>query len=165
MPMDKPMGDLATKPKQVSTVWPRMAGSIAGLLIGGVCLGLAGWGLVTLVFWIPVMQETSLNQALTALWLSVVLSTLFGATFGAALGATLAQKLMKRRSSCWRTMLVAMVGMVVGVPLGTMVGIVAEVPLAEILIGMPVAAVFIAAGAVIGSGWKVKPTENTEIGR
>lgn len=156
--MDRPDRRGEIKVKRPSTVWPRIAGSLAGLLIGGLHLGAVAFGLATLLL-STTFHDASLEEALAALVLCPILAALLGATTGATLGATLAQREMKQRSSCWRTMLVAVVGMVAGVPLGTMVGIVAEVPLAEFLIGMPVASVFIVAGAVIGSGWKAKPAD------
>lgn len=120
-----------------------------GLLIGGAFLGFVGWALVTLVFWLPSLYETSLDQALTAWWLSIVLGTLLGATVGAALGATFARKLMKQRSSLWRTMLVSVVAMLAGVPL------------VWIQVGAPIAAVLIVLGAVLGSGWKARPISSS----
>lgn len=135
--------------KRTSTLWQRIAGSVVGLLIGGAFLGFVGWGLVTLVFWLPSLYETSLDQALTAWWLSIVLATLLGATVGAALGATFAQKLMKQRSSLWRTMLVSVVAMLAGVPL------------VWIQVGAPIAAVLIVLGAVLGSGWKARPISSS----
>jgi hypothetical protein len=148
--MDRLDGDEGTKARNASTVWPRIAGSVAGVLIGGMSVGLLGFGLGALLV-STAFYDATIDTAVMVWYLSSLLSTLLGATIGAALGATLAQRQMKQRSSFWRAMLVAMVGWAA-----------ALAPYPFILVGVPVALVLIAAGAVIGSGWKAKPTDGPE---
>ena len=138
---------MESRPKRVSTIWPRIAGSVAGVLLGSMSLGLLGFGLGALLV-STAFRDASIDTAIMVWYLSALLSTLIGATLGAALGATLAQREMKQRSSFWRAMLVAVVGWVA-----------APAPYPFMLASIPVALALIAAGAVIGSGWNVKPTE------
>lgn len=148
--VDKPTGSREDTPNKASTVWPRIAGSVAGVLIGGLPLGTVGFGLGLLLI-STVFYDASLDTAAMVVYLFALLSTLLGATVGAALGATRAQRQMKQRSSFWRAMLVAMAGWIA-----------APAPYPFMLASIPVALVLIAGGAVIGSGWKARPACSTE---
>ena len=151
--MDRLDGNEGIKVRRPSTVWPRIAGSLAGLLIGGVHLGAVGFGLAALLA-STVFRDAGLGLAFTALILSPILAALLGSTIGAALGAVLMQRWMRRRSSYRRTMLAAIVGMLAGSPPVLIGG-----PQVLLVAGIPIASAMIVAGAVIGSGWKAKPVD------
>ncbi len=108
--MDRPAVVVESKPKRVSTVWPRIAGSLAGLLIGGVHLGAVAFGIATLLL-STALNDASLEVALAALILCPILAALAPCPF--------------------------------------------------MLAGIPLALALIAAGAVIGSGWKARPSGST----
>ena len=143
----------------------RIAGSVVGLLVVGVAVG------VTLFFCLPLAWPVTGGDT----WFAarVVLGALGGVvlgTVGAALGATITQRLLRQRSSFWRALLGTVVGLVVGVPCGLSLlffltggrqtGSTASV-LAASLTTLTIALATMIAGAVIGSGWKAKPRDAT----
>ena len=121
----------------------RIAGSVVGLLVVGVTVGVA---LFSCLHWASPTHDHAQGEIPM-----VAISGLGGVvagTVGAALGATVTQKLLGQRSSFWKALLGAFIGMI-------LVGI----PLMVSFFGAPFAVVPIAAGAVIGSGWKAKPRD------
>jgi len=115
----------------------RIAGSVVGLLAGGVALG----GLLVRLFG----QSWGEDWALGAFIFYGGLGLLIGGTMGVAAGATVLQKVLRMRSSFWRALLGAVIGLLVGVPF------------VLTFYGAPIVFVTIVAGAVIGSGWNAKP--------
>lgn len=119
----------------------RIVGSVLGLLVGGVLLA---WLLLALYG--PSSNGDPYDMGA---WGDFIifggLGLLIGGAIGAAVGATVVQKLLRQRSSFWKALLGAAIGLLVG---GFFV---------VTVYGAPVALVLIIAGAVIGSGWKGKP--------
>jgi|GEM_PF-1568549 len=143
--MDKPTGDGEIN---FSSVGRRIAGSVIGLLVGGVVSPLAVYASGLLVLWVTGLLDGQYvdheDSDLLVWFIILLLSVLGGATLGAAAGATITQRRMKQRSSFWRAMLLAGVGMLVGIPCVLFVYFI------------PFAPIMIVAGAVIGSGWKAE---------
>jgi hypothetical protein len=90
-------------------------------------------------------------------------SFLVGGTMGAAAGTTIMQKALRQRSSFWRALLGATVGLLIGV-LPTALCLWALFAVGVWLDGwwpfflaIAIVCATIVAGAVIGSGWKAKP--------
>jgi len=146
--MDKPTGDGEIN---FSSVGRRIAGSVIGLLVGGVVSPLAVYASGLLVLWVTGLLDGQYvdqeDYDILVWFIIVILSILGGATIGAAAGATITQRRMKQRSSFWRAMLLAGVGMLVGIPCVLFVYFI------------PFAPIMIVAGAVIGSGWKARPAD------
>ena len=89
-------------------------------------------------------------------------------TVGAPVGATVTQRLLRQRSSFWRALLGAVVGLVVGAVCFQLLILAVsrqdpnnESGLAVVAICAGIIILFaaIVAGAVIGSGWKAKPRD------
>jgi len=145
----------------------RIAGSVVGLLVVGVTVGVA------IFFCLPLAWPVTGGDT----WFAarVVLGALGGVvlgTVGAAVGATVTQRWLRQRSSFWIALWWAvaglMVGVVVGVPCGLILlfyltggrqsGSTASV-LAASLTTLTIALATMVAGTVIGSGWKAKPRD------
>jgi hypothetical protein len=118
----------------------RIAGSVVGLFAGGVSLGWLSFAL----FYPPDVRGDP-DQDLFAFVICGGLGFLVGGTMAAAVGATVAQKVLRQRSSFWRALLGAVVGLLIGIPFVLTV------------YGIPIVPILIVAGAVIGSGWNAKP--------
>ena len=130
---------------KTSTVRRRTVGSVVGLLVGGVAVGGPG---VLLMAILLLSSDSSGDLGLGVLAILVVgLGSVIGGTIGAAKGAAIMQKPLGQRSPFWRALLVAVVGMLIGIPC------------ALTYVGIPVLPILIVAGAVIGSGWKAKTTD------
>jgi len=138
----------------------RIAGSVVGLLVVGVAVGVALFFILS-----PFDPErgSSWEGAFPAFF-GFLAGVVMG-TAGAALGATTTQKLLGQGSSFWRALLGAVVGLVVGALCGLLLfltpsvlgrdtGMVSGL---EYLAAPIIALAAIVAGAVIGSGWKAKP--------
>ena len=140
----------------------RIAGSVVGLLVVGIGVGVA-------IFFILTPIDPDKGES----WEGVV-PAMFGAlgsvvagTVGAALGATITQKLLRQRSYFWRALLGAAIGLVVGALCGLVLFFAPRMlgPDTGIVSGLTVLAALIillaaiVAGAVIGSGWKAKPRD------
>jgi uncharacterized membrane protein YeaQ/YmgE (transglycosylase-associated protein family) len=132
----------------------RIAGSVVGLLVVGVAVGVA--------LFFCLQPEVFILAGLGFLC-SVVLGTV-----GAAAGATVTQKLLKQRSSFWRALLVAVVGLVVGAVCFQLLMLAdsrrdpnneSGLAVVAICAGIIILFAAIVAGAVIGSGWKAKPRD------
>ncbi len=129
----------------------RIAGSLIFSLGGGV-LGFLG-------AWAAVVRTANGNE--DAGLMGVILlgppSFLLGATIGAATGATVVQRLLREKISFWRGLLGAIIGLLAGVFViyclwrldVNMAAEWWEVAIAGI-------SALMAAGAVVGSGWKAK---------
>jgi hypothetical protein len=138
----------------------RIAGSVVGLLVVGIGVGVALFFILS-----PFDPEKG------ASWEGFVpaffgfLGGVAAGTLGAAVGATVTQKLLGQRSSFWRALLGAVVGLVVGAVCGLPVFYVGMWLDAGALVVLAYRAAPIAvlattvAGAVIGSGWKAKPRD------
>jgi hypothetical protein len=130
----------------------RIAGSVVGLLAGGVVLGglaaLAAFLLVLLLLRFDSDSGDSPGFEGVLALLVVGLGCLVGGTMGAAEGATITQKLLRQKSSFRRASFGTFVGLLVGLPS------LALGPFAVFIIPTS-----IVAGAVIGSGWKAKPAD------
>jgi hypothetical protein len=124
---------------KTSTVGQRIAGSVVGLLVCGVPLGALLVGLYG--------QSWGEDWAWGAFIFYGGLGFLIGGTIGAAGGATVAQKRLRWRSSFWRALLGAVVGLLIGLPFVLTV------------YGIPIVPIPIVAGAVIGSVWGAKPAD------
>jgi hypothetical protein len=129
-------------------VLARIAGCIAGLVVSGLVGGILGALVAITFFRIPGHPDQSSGFFLVLL----VLGFFVGGTMGAAGGATIVQKLSRYRSSFWRSLLLAGVGMVVGIPCVISV------------FAIPIVSAVIVAGAVIGSGWNAKPIDTPSTG-
>ena len=140
----------------------RIAGSVVGLLVVGVVVGVALFFILS-----PFDPErgSSWEGAFPAFF-GFLAGVVMG-TVGAALGATTTQKLLGQGSPFWRALLGAVVGLAVGVlcglvlffaprMLGPDTGTVSGITVLGALI---IAVAAIVAGAVIGSGWKAKPRD------
>ena len=136
---------------KASMVLLRIAGSVVFSLGGGV-LGFLGA--------CAVVVRTANGNEDAGLMGVIILGPpgfLVGATIGAAGGATIAQKALRQRSSFWRALLGAVVGLLAGVFViyclwRLDLKMAAECWEAAIAgISLP-----ITAGAVLGSGWKAK---------
>jgi hypothetical protein len=128
---------------KTSKILLRVAGSLAGLLVGGICAGLIlYWPAAVITMFVSGGSEGGLGT-----WILIVgLGVLAGASLGATLGANIAQRAMRQRSSFWQALLGAVVGMVIAVPCFLVAGVhVSVVPILTV------------AGAVIGSGWGTRP--------
>ena len=112
----------------------RIAGSVVGLLAGGLALG---WLLLGL--FCP-DNHGDPDEGLLAFVILAGLGLLVGGTIGAAVGATIMQKSLRQRSSFWKALLGAAIGLLVGIPCVLTV------------YASPIALILIVAGAVIGSG-------------
>ena len=137
----------------------RIAGSVVGLLAVGVAVGVA---LIFILIPFDPGKDGEFENLVPML--SGFLASVVVGTVGAAVGATVTQKLLKQRSSFWRALLRAVVGLVVGVlglalfnaprMFGADTGTVGVL----MFIATPfILSATIVAGAVIGSGWKAKP--------
>ena len=87
-------------------------------------------------------------------------------TAGAAVGATITQTLLRQRSSFWRALLGAVVGLVVAALCAVLLcfapRVLGETFWVVTYLAVPiVGCTTIVAGAVIGSGWKAKPRDAT----
>jgi len=142
--VDKPRDDREAAMSKTSMVLLRIAGSVVGLLVSGLVGGALGALVAIRFFQIPGHPDQSSGFFLVL----VVLGFFVGGTMGAAGGATIAQKLLRHRSSFWRALLLAGVGMVVGIPCVISV------------FAIPIVSAVIVAGAVIGSGWKARPADD-----
>ena len=127
---------------KTSTVGQRIAGGVVGLLTGGMLLG----GLSYSVFYTSPPGGDP-DQDLVAFVILGGLGFLIGSPIGAAAGATMTQKSLRQRSSFWRALLGAVVGLLIGMPF------------VLTFFGTPLALVSIVAGAVLGSGWGAKPAD------
>ncbi len=131
---------------KTSTIGWRIIGSVVGFLVGGVALGLVG-GLIVM----QLTPDSTAGRETHFILIGLVSPGLpIGGTMGAAVGATVAQKVLRQRSSFWKTLL----GAVVGLPIGVLCALTRY--------GIPLLPVLIVAGAVIGSGWKDKPADAAE---
>ena len=93
----------------------RIAGSVVGLLAGGVLLYLGACAVVAGTI------DTDNDAAFIAFVIYGSTGFLVGVIIGAAAGATVTQKVLKQRTSFWRALLGALVGSVVPF-IGTVVG-------------------------------------------
>ena len=118
--------------KRTLRILARIAGSVVGLFAGGVLLFYGVLGFLDFFFGL-----SSGNNAICGVIIIGGMAFLLGTVPGAAIGATVTQRLMKQRSSFWRTLLGAVVGTVLP-GIGTVLG------------------------AVIGSGWKAKPAAGAQ---
>jgi drug/metabolite transporter (DMT)-like permease len=142
-----------------STVGQRIAGSVVGLLAGGLALGGLG-GLVAILFF---RDPDHPDQSSGFFIILAGLGFFVGAIAGTALGATITQKLLRRRSSFWRTLLGTFLGLLVGCFLSLPVSKVLEhLRVAGWLAGAPIILISMVAGAVIGSGWRAKPATEAQ---
>jgi hypothetical protein len=140
----------------------RIAGSVIGLLVVGVAVGVA------LFFCLHLALSPQDRQGHDFLaFFGEVCGVVLG-TVGAAAGATITQKLLEQRSSFWRALLGTVVGLVVGAVCFQLLFLAAsrgdpsmEGRLAYVatLAGVITLLATIVAGAVIGSGWKAKPRD------
>jgi hypothetical protein len=137
-------------------VLARIAGSLIFSLGGGVLGFLGAWAVV-------VRAANGNEDAGFAYGLLLCPpGFLVGATIGAAAGATIMQKALRQRSSFWRALLGAVVGLLAGVFViyclwrldVNMAAEWWEVAIAGISAPMT-------AGAVIGSSWKAKSIDDT----
>jgi len=149
--MGKPRDEGESVMSKISKVLLRSAGSLAGLLVGGISAGLILYMPAALLALF--VSGDSDDDGLGTCVLIVGLCVVAGASMGAALGANIVQKAVRQRSSFQRALLGAVAGATIGVACG----------IAGFGIGMFVVAFFvpvpIVAGAVIGSGWKAKPRD------
>jgi hypothetical protein len=136
------MGEEAAMSKTGMVLW-RIAGSVVGLLVGGLALG----ALFIALFY---RHDSGDEYDLLEFIFFGGLGLLVGATLGAATGATVAQKLLRQRSSFRKTLL----GAVVGLPIAVLC---AWTGFGILFLPIP-----IVAGAVIGSGWKAKAANAIE---
>jgi hypothetical protein len=152
--MVKPRDEGESVMSKISKVLLRSAGSLAGLLVGGISAGL--------ILYLPAallalfVSGDSDDDGLGTWVLIVGLGVLAGASVGAALGANIAQKAVRQRSSFQR----ALLGAVAGATIGVMCGLAGfDIGMMRLAIFLPVP---IVAGAVLGSGWKAKPAKVTD---
>jgi hypothetical protein len=122
----------------------RIAGSFVGLLVVGVLLG---WLLFNHFY--PPDNRGDVDQDNFALFIYGGLGFLIGGTIGAAGGATVVQKILRQRSSFWKALLGAVVGLLIGIPIVLTV------------YGIPLVPVVVVAGAVIGSRGKDEPVSSS----
>jgi hypothetical protein len=136
---------------KTSTVGQRIAGSVVGLLVGGLAVG----GLFLLLFY---RHDSEDDYDLLEFIFLGGLGLLIGSVIGAAAGATVVQKFLKQRGSFWRALLGTFAGLLVGgfvaLPLSAVIGLLGGMGWATGALIVPTAMVV---GAVIGSGWKAKP--------
>ena len=125
----------------------RIAGSAFGLLVVGGAVGVALFPILTAM---DPDKGGSFEGLFPAIF-SVVGGVVVG-TVGAAAGATVTQRRMKQRSSFWKALLGAFIGMVIGLPFAWMGFLFAFIPVLFAL-------ATVVAGAVIGSGWKAGPRD------
>lgn len=140
----------ADKMNKTKTVLLTTAGSVVGLLAGGISAGLIlYWPAALLAMFVSGGSDDGLGT-----WILIVgLGVLAGATMGAALGANIVQKVVRQTSSFRRALLGAVAGATIGVVCGlTGFGI----GIFGVIFFMPAP---IVAGALIGSGWKAKANE------
>ena len=140
----------------------RIAGSVVGLLVFG------GAVLVALFSCLHLALSPQDRQGHDFLaFFGEVCGVVLG-TVGAAAGATVTQKLLKQRSSFWRALLGAVVGLVVGAVCFQLLILAVsrqdpnnESGLGNVATYAGIIILFaaIVAGAVIGSGWKAKPRD------
>lgn len=132
---------------KTSTVGQRIVGSVAGLSVGGVALGLLGV-LIAMQLAPDSHGDPDSRAGQEALFIFVCLvgpGLLIGGTTGAAGGATIVQRLLGQRSSFWKALLGAVVGLLIGIPIVLTV------------YGIPLVPIAIIAGAVVGSDGKDEP--------
>ena len=137
---------------KTSTVGRRIIGALVGLLAGGLAVG----ALFLLLFY-PHDNEHSESAPLLFIFFGGM-GFLIGAILGAAGGATMMQKLAKQRSSFWRALLGAVTGPLAVVPVLVLSAGVPGIARGAAIVIVPT---LIVAGAVLGSGWKVKPANAT----
>jgi hypothetical protein len=159
-------------------VWPvlaRIAGSSIGFLTGWLTLGLLVANL---------LPEGGMHSDFVLVAKYVVgfaLGLLIGAPLGATVGATIMLKVTRRRSSFWKGLLGAVVGLLTGLLIGYLTGTLcpwAPFRQAEWLdrwwpfaqggwwlpycVAIALVYATTVAGAVVGSGWRAKPTSVVE---
>jgi hypothetical protein len=140
----------------------RIAGSVVGLLAGGVLLF---WGVCALIAGTTNGNE---DAALIGVILLGPVGFLAGTPLGAAVGATIMQKVLRHRSSFWRALLGAVAGLLVGVlPMALCLWTLHEQGVWHdgwwpFFVAIAVVCVAVIAGAVIGSGWKAKPAAEAQ---
>ena len=126
-------------------------------IVGSAVLSLGGGVLGFLGAWVVVVRIANGNEdaGLIGVILLCPPGFLLGATIGAAVGATVMQRALRQRSSFWRALLGAAVGLLAGVFVIYCLWRL-DVNMAAEWWEIAVAGVsaLIAAGAVIGSGWK-----------
>ena len=136
----------------------RIAGSVVGLLVVGIAVGVALFFIL-----IPFDPEEGSSWEGAFPFIFGALGGVVAGTVGAALGATITQRLLRQGSSFWRALLGAVVGWLVGSLCGLL--LLRLEPHAGVISGLTYLAAPIAvlattvAGAVIGSGWKAKPRD------
>ena len=158
--MDRP--NAADKMSETRIVLLRIAGSVVGLLVGGVL------GYIAAVFVVAGMANGNEDAGFCYSILLWPPGFLLGATIGAAVGATVVQKVLRQRSSFWKALLGAAVGLLVGV-LPTALCLWTLYVLGvwhngwwPFFVAIAVVLAATVAGAVIGSGWNAKPAEEAQ---
>ena len=137
----------------------RIAGSLVGLLFVGIGVGVALFFILS-----PFDPERGSSWEGVVPAILGALGGLVAGTVGAALGATVTQRLLRQRSSFWRALLGAVVGMVVAALCGLLLlfapRVLGDTFWVVTYLAIPiVVCAMIVAGAVIGSGWKAKPRD------
>jgi hypothetical protein len=152
--MDKPRDEEKAATRGFLHVLAGIVGSLIGSLLGGV-LGFLG-------AWAVVVRTANGNEDAGLIGVIILCPPAFllGATIGAAVGATIMQRALRRRSSFWRALLGAVAGLLAGVFVIYCLWRL-DVSMAAEWWEIAIAGVSapIAAGAVIGSGWKAKTTD------
>jgi hypothetical protein len=144
---------------KTSTVGQRIAGSVVGLLVGGVL------GYIAAVFVVAGMANGNEDAGFCYSILLCPPGSLLGATIGAAVGATIMQKVLRQRSSFWKALLGTVAGLLVGgLPTALCLRALYDSEiwhdgLSAFLVAVAVACASAVAGAVVGSGWKAKTTD------
>jgi hypothetical protein len=137
----------------------RIVGCVIGLLGGGVLGYLGAWAAAAGV------AKGNEDAGLVYFILLCPPSFLVGGTMGAAAGTTIMQNALRQRSSFWKALLGAVVGLFIGV-LPTTVCLWSLFAVGAwhdgwwpFFLAIAVACATVVAGAVIGSGWKAKPAK------